>query len=221
MAKVSSNTESLSGIGWKEEWLDESHVHTIVRLENPTELTNQIVYTLSKFKFPKKVALLKFLERLLPEGYSLPDSKKFSNLVVKVEKQRAVYVKQKNPKALEVGGEFLTFSEYKNKPFFEYQNPSPVSHLRPSENELSQLHLETVERNFKRQKLDLDALLKEERSKSASLAEKVNSLTQKVNDLELLYSSQTHTVAGLKGKLSQEIEKTRFLMRHRKALSLR
>ena len=68
-----------------------------------------------------------------------------------------------------------------------------------------------MERNFKRQNLDLDALLKEERSKSASLAEKVDSLTQQVNDLELKYSSQTHTIAGLKGKLSQEIEKNKVL----------
>ena len=68
-----------------------------------------------------------------------------------------------------------------------------------------------MERNFKRQNLDLDALLKEERSKSASLAEKVDSLTQQVNDLELKYSSQTHKIAGLQGKLSQEIEKNKVL----------
>ncbi|XP_066911411.1 uncharacterized protein, partial [Clytia hemisphaerica] len=206
MAEVSSeDKESLSGIGWKDEWLDESKVHTTVRISDPSLLTIQIVYTLCKL-FPSKTSVLKFLKFLLPIGSSLPDCKKFNRLVTKVVKQRALSLK--NPsKDVEFGEDLISFSVYWVKPFFTKADLTPVSGLPPSQNELDKLQIETMEKRLKKQKLDFEERLKEEHSKCILLTEKVDSLTKTVNELNSDCSSKTKAIAGLKGKLLQEAEK--------------
>ena len=159
--------ESLSSIGWKEEWLHLESLaadQPICRLECPHLLTVSTVLILATL-FKSRPRALSFLKLLLPQGCCLPDVKKFNRLVCKAVEEKSKLKKAPKSRRKKTGEDqnegdqpksFLECSFFQH--FKLKTDPSSVSGpCPPTQNELDKLQIETLEKNLKEQKLEFDS----------------------------------------------------------------